>query len=169
VIPQRMKGLLGLVLPLSVLLVIGLIGLAYVAWPGDNDDVSLANPADLELVALGQKVYGEHCASCHGATLEGETEDWRTRKDSGSLPAPPQDETGHTWHHPDQQLFAITKHGIAPFAPEGYVSDMRGFGDILSDREIWAVLAYIKSTWPPETLRLQEERTAQATRAAQGG
>lgn len=168
-IPQRMKGLLGLVLPLSVLLVIGLIGLAYVAWPGDYDDVSLANPTDLELVALGQQVYGAHCASCHGATLEGETEDWRTRKDSGSLPAPPQDETGHTWHHPDQQLFAIIKQGIAPFAPEGYVSDMRGFGDILSDREIWAVLAYIKSTWPPETLRLQEERTAQATRAAEGG
>ncbi|MFA7430654.1 MAG: cytochrome c [Rhodospirillaceae bacterium] len=129
-------------------------------WPQDED---LVAP---ETVALGQQVYGEHCASCHGATLEGETPEWRTRKDNGSLPAPPHDETGHTWHHPDQQLFAITKRGIAPFAPEGYVSDMPAFGDVLSDREIWAVLAYIKSTWPPETLRIQQERTAQA---AKGG
>ncbi len=166
--PRRKKVLLGLVLPLTVLLVIVLIGLAYVAWPGGYDETTQADPADPELVALGQQVYGEHCASCHGANLEGETEDWRTRKDSGSLPAPPHDETGHTWHHPDQQLFAITQQGIAPFAPEGYVSDMQAFGDVLSDREIWAVLAYIKSTWPPETLRLQEERTAQAARAAQG-
>lgn len=155
------------VLPLTVALVAALIGLAYVAWPGDTTE-SLADPTDPELVKLGRQVYGEHCASCHGANLEGETEEWRTRKDSGSLPAPPHDETGHTWHHPDQQLFAITKHGIAPFAPEGYVSDMQAFGDVLGDREIWAVLAYIKSTWPPETLRLQEERTTQAARSAQG-
>ena len=27
------------------------------------------------------------------------------------LPAPPHNETGHTWHHPDEMLFAITKYG----------------------------------------------------------
>ena len=31
----------------------------------------------------------------------------------GRLPAPPHDESGHTWHHPDAQLFAITKYGLA--------------------------------------------------------
>jgi len=33
---------------------------------------------------------------------------------------------------------------------------MPGFGDTLSDREIWAVLAYIKSRWPEEIRQRQE-------------
>jgi mono/diheme cytochrome c family protein len=63
---------------------------------------------------------------------------------NGRLPAPPHDATGHTWHHPDRELFEITKNGPAGIAP-GYESDMPAFKDVLNDREIWAVLAYIKS------------------------
>lgn len=36
------------------------------------------------------------------------------------------------------------------YAPAGYESDMPAFGGILSDDEIRAVLAFIKSTWPEE-------------------
>ena len=32
-----------------------------------------ANPGDPAQVALGQQIYGENCASCHGENLEGET------------------------------------------------------------------------------------------------
>ena len=32
----------------------------------------------------------------------------------------------------------------------GYRSDMPAFADVLSDREIWAALSYIESTWPAE-------------------
>jgi len=31
--------------------------------------------------------------------------------------APPQDETAHSWQHPDGVLLEITKHGIGGFAP----------------------------------------------------
>jgi mono/diheme cytochrome c family protein len=34
---------------------------------------------------------------------------------------------------------------------------MPGFGGVLSDAEIRAVLAYIASTWSPEVLKLREE------------
>jgi mono/diheme cytochrome c family protein len=34
---------------------------------------------------------------------------------------------------------------------------MQGFQDVLSDPEIWAVLAFIKSHWPP-AIRTQQER-----------
>lgn len=34
---------------------------------------------------------------------------------------------------------------------------MPAFGKALSDDEIWAVLAYIKSTWPPEIQAAQEQ------------
>ena len=64
------------------------------------------------------------------------------------MPAPPHDESGHTWHHADGVLFAITKRGLVPpHAPVGYESDMPAFGGKLSDEEIWAVLAFIKSHW----------------------
>ena len=113
---------------------------------------------DAEQVALGQQVYTEACASCHGTKLEGQP-NWKVRQANGRLPAPPHDDTGHTWHHPDQMLFEITKLGVAAFAPEGYESDMPGFADSLSDDQIWAVLAYIKNTWPPEIRAQQQRRT----------
>jgi mono/diheme cytochrome c family protein len=109
----------------------------------------------------GQALYQQHCASCHGASLEGEP-DWRSRKADGKLPAPPHDETGHTWHHPDQQLFLITKHGIEALVPD-YKSDMIGFGNVMSDEEIWAVLDYIKSQWPEPVRKKQAEITARAS------
>ena len=83
--------------------------------------------------------------------------DWQKRLPSGSFPAPPHDATGHTWHHPDQYLFETTKYGWQRFAPPGYQSAMQGFQDVLSDAEIWAVLAFIKSHWPP-SIRAQREQ-----------
>lgn len=115
-------------------------------WPSPS--TGRANPEDARQVALGATVYQQQCASCHGAKLEGQP-NWRIRKSDSRLPAPPHDETGHTWHHPDEHLFRITKHGVKPpLAPEGYQSDMPGFGEALTDDEIWAVLAFIKSHWP---------------------
>ena len=108
-----------------------------------------ADPTDAAQVALGRAVYAENCASCHGTNLEGQP-DWRGRKPDGKMPAPPHDATGHTWHHPDEVLFGITKQGVAVFGPPGYESDMPAFGGVLTDEQIWAVLAYLKSSWPPE-------------------
>ena len=114
-----------------------------------------------ERLALGQRVYDENCAACHGADLEGEP-NWRARRADGTLPAPPHDETGHTWHHPDTQLFAITKQGTAAFAPEGYKTTMLGFGAVLGDEEIGAVLDYIKSRWPDDIRLRQAQASARA-------
>jgi mono/diheme cytochrome c family protein len=115
-----------------------------------------ADPDDPAQVAHGKAVYDQHCASCHGAKLEGQPK-WRTRKPDGRLPAPPHDETGHTWHHPDAHLFRITKDGLKPpLAPPGYESDMPAYAGLLTDGDIWSVLAYIKSTWPERERRFQE-------------
>ena len=116
-----------------------------VSAPGGDDP--RADPRNSANVALGAKVYAQHCAACHGSRLEGQP-NWRKRGSNGRMPAPPHDESGHTWHHPDRVLFGITKEGLVPpFAPQGYESDMQAFGGTLSDEEIWAVLAYIKSHW----------------------
>ena len=120
---------------------------------------------DPEQLALGQRLYAQHCATCHGAKLEGQP-NWQRRLPGGKMPAPPHDESGHTWHHPDDVLFAITKHGLVPpYAPPGYASDMPRFGGILSDAEIRAVLAYIESHWTnPELLKARAEIIRNARR-----
>lgn len=116
-----------------------------------------ANINDPSQVARGEAVYAQHCAQCHGVKLEGQP-DWRRRKADGKLPAPPHDATGHTWHHPDKMLFEITRNGLVPpHAPQGYASDMPAFAGALSDADIWAVLAYIKSRWPADIRQRQQD------------
>lgn len=113
-------------------------GLAMMGTPGTGGGLQ---------VTLGKKVYDAQCAACHGVNLEGQP-NWRQRLANGMLPAPPHDASGHTWHHPDRQLFTMTKYGTASLAGPGYKTLMRGFGDVLTDTEIRAVLVFIKSRWP---------------------
>ena len=137
----------------------------FVDGPGSgpgSDMASGAVPMTQADIAAGKQLYHANCATCHGADGEGQP-NWRERRDDGKLPAPPMNGDGHTWHHPDGQLFAMVKHGIEALAPDGYTSDMQGFGDRLSDREIRRVLAYVKSTWPSEKLARQQDITRRAS------
>ena len=146
------------------LLVIAVVaGLLYAVVLGGPDERLRPDPDNAPLVALGRLTYAQHCASCHGANLEGQP-NWRERGPDGRLPAPPHVAGGHTWHHSDDQLIAMVREGMAAFAPADYVSDMPGFKDVLSEREIVAVLAFIKSSWPPRERERQARVSAQATR-----
>lgn len=138
-----------------------LLGLAALFWwSGPSRPALKADPDNVRQVALGREIYARRCASCHGKQLEGQP-NWRVRKADGRLPAPPHDATGHTWHHADGQLFELTKYGPTPIAPLNFPSDMPAFGSVLTDEEIWAALAFIKSFWPKRIrerqLRMAEE------------
>lgn len=145
---------------LRITWVVGGLGAAFALLAAiilRTEDKPLADPQDRAQVARGQVIYQKHCASCHGAQLEGQS-NWRIRLPNGRLPAPPHDDTGHTWHHPEEVLFDITKHGLVPpRAPQGYESDMPAYADTLTDAEIWAVLAFIKSHWSGEVLAARRE------------
>jgi mono/diheme cytochrome c family protein len=119
------------------------------------------DPDDATQVALGREVYAEHCSMCHGANLEGQP-NWMDRKPNGRLPAPPHDVSGHTWHHPDQQLILITKKGLSAVVP-GYQSDMPAFEGVLTDEQIAAILSFIESSWPPDIRERQRALTKQAS------
>ena len=108
-------------------------------------------------LAAGAALYGEHCATCHGANLEGQA-NWNRPGEDGRLPAPPHDATGHTWHHSDADLFLITKKGLAAIVPD-YQSNMPAFEGVLSDAEISDVLEFIKSKWPERERAYQRNRT----------
>jgi mono/diheme cytochrome c family protein len=99
-------------------------------------------------VAQGKLLYAQECGSCHGMSLQGQTRNWRQRLPDGSLPAPPHNSSGHTWHHPDEILFEVTKFGRLKSARSTVRSNMPMFEKKLSDENIWAVLSFIKSTWP---------------------
>lgn len=131
--------------------------LAYKLYaPMAATDAWTLQPDDPQLVAEGQVIYAKACASCHGANLEGEA-NWQQRKPSGLLPAPPHDETGHTWHHTDKQIFMTTKFGVQVVAGPDYKSDMPAFEQTLSDREILAALSYIKAQWPTKVRATHDE------------
>ena len=144
----------------SLLFLVGAI-----TWALWTQAKSPANPDDAQQVARGKPLYEKYCASCHGARFEGQ-DNWQQKLPNGRMPAPPHDASGHTWHHPDAVLFGITKHGLIPgkYAPAGYRSDMPGFGATLSDEDIWAVLAYIKSSWPPEIRQAQQDVNSRRSR-----
>lgn len=138
-------------------------GLAVLAQSGSDgapvDGLTfLGEPVTAADIAAGRDIYVENCASCHGANLEGQP-DWQRRLDNGRMPAPPHDETGHTWHHSDRNLFIVTRGGVGAVVP-GYESDMPAFGEALTDDEIADVLAYIKSTWPERQREFQAEVSA---------
>lgn len=122
---------------------------------GNTD--ALLQPGNSEIVARGQAVYLERCASCHGRNLEGQP-DWQTADKDGFLPAPPHDQSGHTWHHPDKLLFDITKLGVVAAANlKDYKTRMPIFGGVLSDGDIIAALSYIKSQWPEDVRRRHDQ------------
>ncbi len=143
-------------------ILIVLIAAALLFGAGNGSKAALIDPQDQAAVSRGKLIYSAHCASCHGQNLEGQP-DWRKRLPNGRLPAPPHDESGHTWHHPDAVLIDIVKNGLVPgkTAPAGYESDMPAYAKLLSDGDIVAVLAYIKSRWPAKALKAQEEVTRQ--------
>lgn len=118
--------------------------------------------ADAADISAGRALYAQHCAVCHGASLEGAA-DWTRPGPDGRLPAPPHDATGHTWHHGDAMLLDYTRRGGQAFLDDlGVVFDsgMPAFGDSLSDAEIMAILAFIRSTWPDHIRAFQAEQTA---------
>jgi mono/diheme cytochrome c family protein len=155
-----------LLIALAAGLAIAVVFVVIVAGPWATPvPVYALRPSDAKVIALGEKVYQERCASCHGARLEGQP-NWRSRGADGLLPAPPHDASGHTWHHPDELLFRITKYGVAKAANlQDYTSAMPIYEGVLSDEEIVAALSWIKSRWPPSVREKHDQMNEQSARA----
>ena len=100
-------------------------------------------------VIRGEMLYQNNYAQCHGGRGEGNP-NWLQRNPNGTLLPPPHDSTGHTWHHPDGQLYRIILIGGTIYETPGFKSSMPAFGDQLTPGEIRAVVTYFKSLWKPE-------------------
>jgi hypothetical protein len=117
------------------------------------------------MLALGHRIDPARCAACHGAQLQVQP-NWRERGPDGLLPAPPHDAGGHTWHHPDETLFRITKCGIAKVANlRDHATAVPVFEGVLSDGQVVAVPSWIKAQWPAD-LRAEHDRINRLARSA---
>lgn len=93
-------------------------------------------------VKQGETLYTQECASCHGIGLTGAL-NWKDTLADGSMPAPPHDSSGHTWHHKDELLIKIILNGGDP----QFKSKMPAFKDKLSETDAVAILDFFKSKW----------------------
>jgi mono/diheme cytochrome c family protein len=148
--------------------------LGLVACNGGEQTAVLPTPSPLAplpvptlavaVVAAGEQIYRQVCASCHGSTLEGQT-NWKEQNEDGSFRAPPHNAMGHTWHHADSDLVdAIRRGGVRLPAQVGGTSNMPAYADLLTDEEITAVLDYIKNSWPADIRQAQWEQTLRQDR-----
>lgn len=146
---------------IALLLLLVLSGWFYLnsLFIGSQETSISLSPKNDKIIAEGKKIYKQNCASCHGPNLEGAV-NWRQRDANGYLPAPPHDQTGHTWHHTDDYLFSLTKYGIEKMIQKKYPNNMPAFENILNDHEIVAVLSYIKSSWPGPIQRRHNQLNA---------
>jgi mono/diheme cytochrome c family protein len=129
---------------LIIILIVGLLlsGNAY-----SDNHYPITRNSEL-MIVRGKIAYQNNCVSCHLVNLAG-AENWKGLDEDGHRKAPPLNGTGHTWHHDDATLHTIIKYGLVGIVSD-YEGKMGGFGDNLSDKDIDAVLAYIKSFWPDD-------------------
>lgn len=116
-------------------------------WFFYNRTTAPGDATDPDQVAFGSRIYGRICASCHGADLAGQL-GWEDPMKDGTRLAPAHNTKGKTWHHADRALFNVVKLGGEYLRSDGSISRMPAFQKKLTDEEIWAVIAFIKSSWP---------------------
>lgn len=103
--------------------------------------IPVRNKNQTEL-ALGKKVYQDHCSVCHGKQAQGDA-NWRKTKPNGQYPPPPLNGSGHAWHHSRAVLRDVIMQGSEPGQ-----GDMPAWKGKLSDAETEAVISWFQSTWP---------------------
>jgi len=149
--PRRVAALLGFVIGVIVVVSLGLLLGSQLGWfaatPASGAILDTRPKSRFSTQELqGQTIYyvTANCASCHGGPTGGDMMDYPPRHNSN----------GHTWHHPECELKQIIREGgdemtaamRDTMAPPG-APKMLPFKDRLSDADIDAVLAYIRTMW----------------------
>ncbi|MGI9435145.1 MAG: c-type cytochrome [Geminicoccaceae bacterium] len=124
-------------------------------WLSQRQGFVPGDASDLDQVAFGARVYQNVCANCHGADLDGQL-GWQEPMRDGTRLAPAHNTEGQTWRYSDETLFNVVKFGGDQFKTDGSPSRMPAFENRLTDDEIWAAIAYFKSSWPTDVLEAQQ-------------
>ncbi|EKV32468.1 putative c-type cytochrome [Caenispirillum salinarum AK4] len=135
---MRIPLLLAVVLALSA---------AIVSWLSDTGrllaDTHVAVTPDA--VADGGRLYAENCAACHGSGVDNPP-GWRPV--IGGIAPPPLTADGLPTDSTDGYLVRVIREGAAAVHGDPARHRMPPFRDVLTNREIHAVVAFLKDRWP---------------------
>jgi mono/diheme cytochrome c family protein len=95
-------------------------------------------------VKLGENIFKNNCAICHGEKAE-KTINWKQTLPDGSYPPPPLNGSAHAWHHNYINLFEIITDG-----GKSYKGKMPSFRDKLTATQRQNVISYFQSFWSDE-------------------
>tara|TARA_R110001592_G_scaffold62432_5_gene191102 strand:+ start:765 stop:1292 length:528 start_codon:yes stop_codon:yes gene_type:complete len=138
-----------------IILCVAIIGYIATQRPAE---ISLADAQNRKQVDLGQLTYQQNCMACHGVKLKGKPS-WEVA--SPKQAGIPLSADGTTWHLSDRHLFdAIAtgqrvKAGKTTQIHDAPYAKAQGGG--LTDQEIWALIAYFKTTWTARQIESQKE------------
>ncbi len=118
---------------------------AGASWADYAGDRGPDSPTELR----GEKLYQTHCQECHGLRGVGENHSDQTLYNRRYVRAPALDDSTHAWHHTDDNLVQTILEGSTR-EPR-----MRGFKDVLQERDARAIVAYMKSLWGARALACQ--------------
>ena len=151
--PRKRRGQRWPILPRRTLitgaaLLLGAAVLAAVMLPsalgrGDAVESSSAGGLSGGSVLDGQALFTTYCVACHGVSGVGERPDDIYAQDAYGFVAPPLDDTGHAWHHTDDQLIQTILEG----SPRN--SRMIAWEHLLTEQEVLGLVTYIKGLWSP--------------------
>jgi mono/diheme cytochrome c family protein len=120
----------------------------------DKHKPDMQNPTAINAdnLTAGAKEYEEHCAFCHGGAKA------KISPMQNKFNPPSPQLINRIPHDPDNWLFWVTKHGVR-------MTGMPAWDGILSDEEIWKVVAFIKHSnkLPPETAEAWQKLAAEPT------
>lgn len=104
--------------------------------PPTSQPARQATDQPTELLALGEQRFSQVCANCHGVNGQGYV----------AAGAPPLNGSAHAWHHSDTQIRGWLRNGYRsmPAVPSNW-----------TERDIDAVLAYVKQWWTPDQQAFQ--------------
>ena len=103
------------------------------ATPAPGGESAAAPATFAEQVAQGQKLYGEHCAECHGASGEGGKAPAVVGLDKGALPLDPPAKAEH------RKTQFKTVADIAAFVVKNMPADAPG---TLTEEQYYSILAF---------------------------
>ena len=108
------------------------------------DAAALKNPvpATAESVTSGTALFAKQCVSCHGAGGQGDG------AMAAKLKSKPSDLTDAEWTHgpSDGEIFTLIRDGAKN-------AGMKAYRGVLSDRQIWDLVNYIRSLGPKTSMR----------------
>lgn len=133
-------------IPLLLLVVLGLSA-AIVSWLSDTGrllaDADVAVTPDA--VAEGGRLYARNCAACHGSGID-DPPGWRPV--IGGVAPPPLAAEGPPPKSTDGYLVRVIRDGGAAVHGDPARDRMPPFRDVLTNREVHAVVAFLKDRWP---------------------